>query len=398
MAEKIAELVPTSNGCSIVLKSNSFSNDLMVSTGLDLTFFDPNGSTELKRVTLKPEGIGFDNNGFSAPLPPEINNELAQKVNSFGGKFKVKALEYDPVSSKTVGDPAYFDASVTGTLKVIQDYVKKEGESINAATFNENNEKKEPTFTEDKATVDEIKSSDAVLNEAATAATTTVATKSSGKGKILAIIGAIILLLFILGLLALFLAGFFGGSKDNSSNANEPTPKEQTEESNDNSAKDDNAATEDTSQSDNTASDNSSSDNTTEPQDNEPAQTEPNVADNSAATASSSAGSSVCVITSDPDNVMIKNCIASKPDSATVSAFAKDAFSKDKCDLGKRLFSSYGRKDGTVAYAYGQYFDPNSQETTSCASKDKNQAVYWYEKAAQLGNDNAKSALSALKN
>lgn len=390
MAEKIAELVPTSNGCSIVLKSNSFSNDLMVSTGLDLTFFDPNGSTELKRVTLKPEEIGFDNNGFSAPLPPEINNELAQKVNSFGGKFKVKALEYDPVSSKTVGDPAYFDASVTGTLKVIQDYVKKEGESINAATFNE---KKEPTFTEDKATVDEIKSSDAVLNEAATAATTTVATKSSGKGKILAIIGAIILLLFILGLLALFLAGFFGGSKDNSSSANEPTPKEQTEEANDNSAKDDNATTEDNSQSDNTASDNSSSDNTTEPQDNEPAQTEPNVADNSAATASS-----VCVITSDPDNVMIKNCIASKPDSATVSAFAKDAFSKDKCDLGKRLFSSYGRKDGTVAYTYGQYFDPNSQETTSCASKDKNQAVYWYEKAAQLGNDNAKSALSALKN
>ena len=53
----------------------------MVSTGLDLTFFDPNGSTELKRVTLKPEEIGFDNNGFSAPLPPEINNELAQKVN-----------------------------------------------------------------------------------------------------------------------------------------------------------------------------------------------------------------------------------------------------------------------------------------------------------------------------
>lgn len=227
MAEKIAELVPTSNGCSIVLKSNSFSNDLMVSTGLDLTFFDPNGSTELKRVTLKPEEIGFDNNGFSAPLPPEINNELAQKVNSFGGKFKVKALEYDPVSSKTVGDPAYFDASVTGTLKVIQDYVKKEGESINAATFIE---KKEPTFTEDKATVDEIKSSDEVLNEAATATTTTVATKSSGKGKILAIIGAIIMLLFILGLLALFLAGFFGGSKDNSSNANEPTPKEQTEE------------------------------------------------------------------------------------------------------------------------------------------------------------------------
>lgn len=390
MAEKIAELVPTSNGCSIVLKSNSFSNDLMVSTGLDLTFFDPNGSTELKRVTLKPEEIGFDNNGFSAPLPPEINNELAQKVNSFGGKFKVKALEYDPVSSKTVGDPAYFDASVTGTLKVIQDYVKKEGESINAATFNE---KKEPTFTEDKATVDEIKSSDETLNTAAAEAATTASAatnvKTSNKGKILAIIAAIILLLFVLGLLALFLSGFFGGSKDNSENVNETTPQEQTEnvskdDATDNSKAEDNTATEDNAASDNTAN--------SEPQDNTPAkETVP------AATASSSS-STVCVITSDPDNVMIKNCIASKPDSATVSAFAKDAFSKDKCDLGKRLFSSYGRKDGTVAYTYGQYFDPNSQETTSCASKDKSQAVYWYEKAAQLGNDNAKSALSALKN
>lgn len=43
--------------------------------------------------------------------------------------------------------------------------------------------RKRTYFTEDKATVDEIKSSDAVLNEAATATTTTVATKSSGKGK-----------------------------------------------------------------------------------------------------------------------------------------------------------------------------------------------------------------------
>ena len=389
MAEKIAEIVPTAKGSSIVLKSNSFSNNLMLTTGLDLTFLDPTGSTELKRVTLKPEEIGFESNGFSAPLPAEINNELAQKVNSYGGKFKVKALEYDPTNSKTVGDPAYFDASVTGTLKVLQDYVKKEGESINAATFTE---KKEPTFTDDKATVDEIKASDDTLNaaaEAAATATETTAVKTSNKGKILAIIAAVILLLFILGLLALFLAGFFGGSKDNSAAVNETTPQEQTEETtkddtSDNSNADDNSVTEGNSATDNDAN--------SEPQDNTPAkETAP------AATASSSS-STVCVITSDPDNVMIKNCIASKPDSATVSNFAKDAFSKDKCDLGKRLFSSYGRKDGTVAYTYGQYFDPNSSDTTSCAEKDKTQAVYWYEKAVELGNDNAKSALSALKN
>lgn len=382
MAEKIAEIVPTANGSSIVLKSNSFSNNLMLTTGLDLTFLDPTGSTELKRVTLKPEEIGFENNGFSAPLPAEINNELAQKVNSYGGKFKVKALEYDPAGSKTVGDPAYFDASVTGTLKVIQDYVKKEGESINAATFTE---KKEPTFTDDKATVDEIKSSDETLNAVADATATanaTTAVKASNKGKILAIIAAIILLLFVLGLLALFLAGFFGGSKDNSENVNETTHQEQTEET----TKDD--ATDNSKADDNATSDNDAN---SESQDNTPAQ-------ETASAPSSSSSSTVCAITSDPDNVMIKNCIASKPDSATVSNFAKDAFSKDKCDLGKRLFSSYGRKDGAVAYTFGQYFDPNSQETTSCASKDKTQAVYWYEKAVELGNDNAKTALSALKN
>ena len=391
MAEKIAEIVPTANGSSIVLKSNSFSNNLMLSTGLDLTFLDPTGSTELKRVTLKPEGIGFESSGFSAPLPAEINNELAQKVNSYGGKFKVKALEYDPVGSKAVGDPAYFDASVTGTLKVLQDYVKKEGESINAATFTE---KKETAFADDKATADEIKSSDETLNaaaaESASTATEATAVKTSNKGKILAIIAAIILLLFILGLLALFLAGFFGGSKDNSANVNETTPQEQTEEAtkddtSDNSTADDNTETEDSSATDDNAAN-------SETQDNTPAK------ETAPAATDSSSSSTVCVITSDPDNVMIKNCIASKPDSATVTAFAKDAFSKDKCDLGKRLFSSYGRKDGSVAYTYGQYFDPNSQESTSCASKDKTQAVYWYEKAVELGNDNAKSALSALKN
>mgnify|MGYP003531675544 FL=1 len=391
MAEKIAENVPTANGSSIVLKSNSFSNNLMLSTGLDLTFLDPTGSTELKRVTLKPEEIGFESSGFSAPLPAEINNELAQKVNSYGGKFKVKALEYDPVGSKAVGDPAYFDASVTGTLKVLQDYVKKEGESINAATFTE---KKETAFADDKATADEIKSSDETLNaaaaESASTATEATAVKTSNKGKILAIIAAIILLLFILGLLALFLAGFFGGSKDNSANVNETTPQEQTEEAtkddtSDNSTADDNTETEDSSATDDNAAN-------SETQDNTPAK------ETAPAATDSSSSSTVCVITSDPDNVMIKNCIASKPDSATVTAFAKDAFSKDKCDLGKRLFSSYGRKDGSVAYTYGQYFDPNSQESTSCASKDKTQAVYWYEKAVELGNDNAKSALSALKN
>lgn len=406
MAEKIAELVPTNEGCSIVLKTASFSNDLMASTGLDITFFDPNGSTELARVTLKPEEIEFDGVGFKSPLPVEINNELAQKVNSYGGKFKVKALEYDPASSKTVGDASYFDAGVTGTLKVIQNCVKKEGESITEATFGRKTPLSEEHVTEDStadtAENSALKTSDTVLNETASlqsSNTATPAAKSSSKGKILAIIAAIVLLLFILGLLALFLTGFLGGSKDNGS-SNEAAPQEQTEETSDSAAKD-----EEKLPSDNSSASDGSEENAPvqESQDNTPAndpevKSAPSENTTAASDAANTSSSAVCVITSDPDSVMIKNCLASKPDSSTVSAFAKEAFSKDKCDLGKRLFSSYGRKDGTVAYAYAQYFDPNSTDSSGCATKDKTQAVYWYEKAVELGNDNAKNALSALKN
>ena len=398
MADKIAEIIPTDAGSSLVLKSNSFSTSLMDKTGLEVTFSDPNGTTELTRLTAKPEEIEYDQNGYLVPLPPEINNELARKINSYGGKFSVKAVEYDPVSSKTAGDPSYFDASVTGTLKIIQDYVKKEGESISETDFVRKTDLSSETGAEtsDKAeNEDAVKTSDTVLNETAAS----VPSESSSKAKILAIIAAIVLLLFVLGLLALFLTGFLGGAKDNGS-SNETAPQAQTEEAEDNTAKkDDNKASEsvpdDADSSENNPPAAESQDNTPE---NEPVSQSTPAENTTAVNSHSAAASTACVITSDPDSVMIKNCLASKPNSTTVSAFAKDAFTKDRCDLGKRLFSSYGRKDGTVAYAYAQYFDPNSKDSSGCATKDKTQAVYWYEKAVELGNDSAKSALSALKN
>ena len=243
MADKIAEIIPTDAGSSLVLKSNSFSTSLMDKTGLEVTFSDPNGTTELTRLTVKPEEIEYDQNGYLVPLPPEINNELARKINSYGGKFSVKAVEYDPVSSKTAGDPSYFDASVTGTLKIIQDYVKKEGESISETDFVRKTDLSSETGVEtsDKAeNEDAVKTSDTVLNETAAS----VPSESSSKGKILAIIAAIVLLLFVLGLLALFLTGFLGGAKDNGS-SNETAPQAQTEEAEDNTAKkDDNKASE----------------------------------------------------------------------------------------------------------------------------------------------------------
>ena len=60
--------------------------------------------------------------------------------------------------------------------------------------------------------------------------------------------------------------------------------------------------------------------------------------------------------------------------------------------------SSYGRRDAQFAYMYGQYFDANSSLTTTCETKDQDKAIYWYEKAVELGDTtNAKAALDKLK-
>jgi len=62
------------------------------------------------------------------------------------------------------------------------------------------------------------------------------------------------------------------------------------------------------------------------------------------------------------------------------------------------VLSAYGRKNSQVAYAYAQYFDPNSQLSSECEKKSKSQAVYWYEKSLELSdNPESRQALSKLK-
>ena len=47
---------------------------------------------------------------------------------------------------------------------------------------------------------------------------------------------------------------------------------------------------------------------------------------------------------------------------------------------------------------YGQYFDENSSLSSSCEVKDIDKAIYWNDKAVQLGDTtNAKAALDLIK-
>ena len=97
-------------------------------------------------------------------------------------------------------------------------------------------------------------------------------------------------------------------------------------------------------------------------------------------------------ITSSQNNSRIKSA------SDEIIELSIKAFANNRCNLGKRLFSSIGRKDGDVAFAYAKYFDKNSSVSSQCEQKNEKMAIYWYEKAYSLNeSDEAQEALSKLK-
>ena len=84
--------------------------------------------------------------------------------------------------------------------------------------------------------------------------------------------------------------------------------------------------------------------------------------------------------------------------SKALIAFSNEAIKSDRCDIAKRIFSSKGRQDANFAYVYAQYFDPNSQVAADCLPKDKKQAIYWYQKAAEKNpNQKITDALNKLQ-
>ena len=95
--------------------------------------------------------------------------------------------------------------------------------------------------------------------------------------------------------------------------------------------------------------------------------------------------------------MIISNCLGSKPTVEVINTLSEKSLENDRCVLGKRLLSSYGRKDSSAAYLFAKYFDPNSSAQSKCIEKDKTQAVYWYQKAADMGMSEAKEAMAKLK-
>lgn len=102
------------------------------------------------------------------------------------------------------------------------------------------------------------------------------------------------------------------------------------------------------------------------------------------------------LISSQQDSELLKTCMASKPDPKRLLALADEAQRAGRCEIAVRIYSSLGRTgDGEAAYIYAGLFNPISDASSSCVVKDHKQAVYWYEKARDLGDQELKE--KALK-
>ena len=117
----------------------------------------------------------------------------------------------------------------------------------------------------------------------------------------------------------------------------------------------------------------------------------------SANSTASSGSPSACTLSSEKDEVIISSCLSTNPKIEVISSLSEQSLNNDRCDLGKRLLSSYGRKDSSAAYMFAKYFDPNSTAQSKCIKKDKTQALYWYQKASDLGMNEANEAIGKLK-
>lgn len=331
-----ATICADEKGSFLYLKENkAFSNNLGLSSHLKIVIY---AQEELIGEFTSSQEF-YTQLGFKIALPDEVNNELAYKADECNHRFTLRVTELSPDGNELIS-ALTFDAIVKGEFSIIKKTTQSQGISA-------------PPQIDDEA---KVKGDQDVDNPPVTPVERPA--HSSGKKILIAVSSAIVLLLLAVLLVWLFLAksGFSPSSVTTPSQ--EPVyeaPSEQEEKPLNTAASEDNAAI--------------------------PANT----------------AQKACSISEQTDAQIIKSCIASSPDNATIQALAKEALENSRCELAKRLLTAYGRRDGDISLTLARYFDVEDSLLSACLAKDKAQALYWYEKSAALGNQDAKNALSRLK-
>lgn len=329
--------------------------------GLHLVFKHPHTHNSLHEFFCDSQSAEIDASvlGYRLPLDAATNNVLAANANAMQNHVEV---DVHPVDNADMQLPEIYiyEAIIDGTLSVKSDraapgatpYIREEHEPLNKVEVKAESDIKDANAQE---------SVSKAASQSSVSAPSGSAKKGMSKGVLIGIIlGVIALLALIAGLL------YYLFSNNNSSAASASSADAVQEEQ----------AVEET------ASEVS----------------EPVSAPEASQPAAAPAAAAPCSLSGESDNVILKKCLASSPDAVLLKSFASDAFAAKRCDLGKKVLFGYGRHDMSVALTLGALFDPNSNSQTECISKDRTQAVYWYETALKLGdNDQAKEAISKLK-
>lgn len=100
------------------------------------------------------------------------------------------------------------------------------------------------------------------------------------------------------------------------------------------------------------------------------------------------------------DLELLQKFIRTKPDTDQILAQAKEWQSTKHCDAMLRLMvhSAHKSSDSKIAFEYAKMHDPAQFTQSECIEKpDVDTAQYWYQKAVEGGNSDAKSLLEKME-
>ncbi|SFS36565.1 hypothetical protein SAMN02910357_00355 [Succinivibrio dextrinosolvens] len=397
-----ASIIKENNQGYLILKNCWSLFDSNIGVGGNTHSFNisirPENAQELvAEESVRPEDISFysPEKGYKVRLSAQTFNNVSSQVNRYNGKFETFVKEFITADNKVCGSTQDFFTSPEGDISLILDSHEPQAQYVNSPSAASAN-------AAGSASSESLFSG---VNQDVPLSQNVQSAGGKKKSFMIPLIAAIVALLL---LLAAFLVwkNFFSGDDSVVSQPPAVTEEKLTEEPKKDPALDESKKAEEENKNTETVASDDNSQKPAEPAvneepqnpaDNQPAQSTAQTPKDPANSTAANSSSAACTLSAEKDEVIISNCLSSNPKIEVISTLSEQSLENDRCDLGKRLLSSYGRKDSSAAYLFAKYFDPNSTAQSKCIQKDKTQALYWYQKAADLGMNEANEAIGKLK-
>ncbi|WP_295355250.1 SEL1-like repeat protein [uncultured Succinivibrio sp.] len=408
----IASIIKENNQGYLILKNSWSLFDSNIGFGgnthsFNITIRSEKGQEIIAEESIKPEDISpsSQDKGFKIRLSTQSFNSVSSQVNRYSGKFETFVKEFTTADNKVVGPTREFFTLTEGDISLILESEEPQAQYVDSPVQSSLNS---------TASASSENLFSGVNQDTPVSQNVQPASSPKKKAFLIPLIAAIAALLLLLAAFLIW-KGFFSGD-DAVATQNpavteaqiieEPMTEPVLEDESKKADDENKNAADDGKSSESSSSDENSQNAPAEAVNQEPQSPAENqaAAQSSAETPAVSANStassgspSACTLSSEKDEVIISSCLSTNPKIEVISSLSEQSLNNDRCDLGKRLLSSYGRKDSSAAYMFAKYFDPNSTAQSKCIKKDKTQALYWYQKASDLGMNEANEAIGKLK-